>query len=46
MPAAIRHGAENVPGPSVGWIMAPLQNFQPVTAAGTYTIDPNTNLIE
>jgi len=26
--------------------MAPLQNLQPITAAGTYTIDPSTNLIE
>jgi len=33
-------------GPRVGWIMAPLQNLQPITAAGTYTIDPSTNLIE
>jgi hypothetical protein len=33
-------------GPSVGWIMAPLQNLQPITAAGTYNIDPSTNLIE
>src|SRR6516165_7752995 len=33
-------------GPSVGWIYAPYQNLQPITAAGTYTIDPSTNLIE
>jgi hypothetical protein len=33
-------------GPSVGWIMAPLQNILPITAAGTYNIDPSTNLIE
>jgi hypothetical protein len=26
--------------------MAPLQNLLPVTAAGTYTLDPSTNLVE
>jgi hypothetical protein len=33
-------------GPSVGWIMVPWQNLLPITAAGTYNIDPSTNLIE
>jgi hypothetical protein len=33
-------------GPSVGWIMAPYQNILPITAAGTYTLDPSTNLVE
>ena len=33
-------------GPSVGWIMRPQQNIQPITTAGTYAIDPSTNLIE
>jgi hypothetical protein len=33
-------------GPSVGWIMAPYQNILPITAAGTYTPDPSTNLVE
>jgi hypothetical protein len=33
-------------GPSVGWIEAPAQNILPITSAGTYNIDPSTNLIE
>jgi hypothetical protein len=33
-------------GPSVGWIERPYQNLLPITAAGNYTIDPSTNLIE
>ena len=33
-------------GPSVGWIERPYQNLQPITVAGTYTIDPSTNLVE
>lgn len=33
-------------GPSVGWIYVPLQNVLPITAAGTYAIDPSTSLIE
>ena len=33
-------------GPSVGWIWRPLQNILPITAAGTYAVDPSFNLIE
>jgi hypothetical protein len=33
-------------GPSVGWVMGPLQNILPVSAAGTYTLDPSTTLVE
>jgi hypothetical protein len=33
-------------GPSIGWLDIPGQNIQPITAAGTYTIDPSINLIE
>jgi hypothetical protein len=33
-------------GPSIGWIDVPWQNLLPVTAAGTYTLDPSTNLVE
>jgi len=33
-------------GPSVGWIMAPYQIVLPITAAGTYSLDPSTNLVE
>jgi hypothetical protein len=33
-------------GPSVGWIDAPYQNLLPITAAGTYNLDPSTNLVE
>ena len=32
-------------GPSVGWINAPLQNILPITASGTYTLDPSTSLV-
>jgi hypothetical protein len=41
-----RQWSQTYLGPSVGWIWRPLQNVQPITAAGTYTIDPSTNLIE
>jgi hypothetical protein len=33
-------------GPSIGWLDIPGQNLQPITAAGTYTIDPSINLVE
>jgi hypothetical protein len=33
-------------GPSIGWLDIPGQNVQPITAAGTYSIDPSINLIE
>jgi hypothetical protein len=32
-------------GPSVGWVRKPIQNILPITAGGTYTIDPSTSLI-
>lgn len=32
-------------GPSVGWIWVPANNVLPLTAAGTYTIDPSTSLV-
>jgi len=36
-------------GPSVGWIWVPKRNSYPggpITAAGTYTLDPSTNYVE
>src|SRR3974390_369037 len=33
-------------GPSVGWVMGPLQNILPVSATGTYTLDPSVSLVE
>jgi hypothetical protein len=33
-------------GPSVGWVSAPLQNILPVTAGGTYILDPSVSLVE
>src|SRR5437899_2021620 len=33
-------------GPTVGWVVAPAGNSLLITAAGTYTIDPSTTLIE
>src|SRR6516164_11438278 len=33
-------------GPSVGWIYVPYQNILPVTSAGSYVLDPSTNLVE
>src|SRR5215469_10565960 len=33
-------------GPSVGWVMAPYQNVMPVTAAGSYAIDPSISLVQ
>lgn len=33
-------------GPSVGWINEPLQNVLVITAAGSYVLDPSTNLVE
>lgn len=32
-------------GPSVGWVWYPVTNRLFITAAGTYTISPSTNLI-
>jgi hypothetical protein len=33
-------------GPSIGWQLVPYQSILPVTAAGTYNLDPSTNLVE
>jgi hypothetical protein len=41
-----RQWSRNYLGPSVGWIQVPYQNLLPVTAAGTYNLDPSTNLVE
>jgi hypothetical protein len=41
-----RQWSKNYLGPSIGWVEVPRQNIQPITAAGTYNIDPSTNLIE
>jgi hypothetical protein len=32
-------------GPSVGWVRLPSRNLLEITAAGTYTLDPSTNLV-
>ena|SRR5689334_11927180 len=32
-------------GPSVGWIWIPDVSVLPITAAGTYTLDPSTNYV-
>jgi hypothetical protein len=37
-----RQWSRNYLGPSIGWIDVPWQNLLPVTAAGTYNIDPST----
>jgi hypothetical protein len=44
--AITRHWQRVYMGPSIGWLDIPGQNVQPITTAGTYTIDPSTNLIE
>jgi hypothetical protein len=41
-----RQWSRNYLGPSIGWIDVPWQNLLPVTAAGTYALDPSTNLVE
>jgi hypothetical protein len=33
-------------GPTVGWQPYPVQNLLPVTQAGTYALDPSTNIVE
>lgn len=33
-------------GPSVGWVYIPLRNQLGITAAGTYTLDLSTNLVQ
>jgi hypothetical protein len=33
-------------GPSVGWVMGPAQNIQPITVSGTYVLDPSTTLVQ
>jgi hypothetical protein len=32
-------------GPSVGWVRVPARNLFTITVAGTYTLDPSTNLV-
>lgn len=32
-------------GPSVGWVNVPSQNYFPITAGGTYILDPSTNFV-
>ncbi len=32
-------------GPSVGWIYVPQSNVLNITAAGSYTLDPSTNVV-
>ena len=44
--AITRHWQQVYMGPSIGWLDIPGQNVQPITTAGTYTIDPSINLIE
>jgi hypothetical protein len=44
--AITRHWQRTYLGPSIGWLDIPGQNMQPITAAGTYAIDPSINLIE
>lgn len=41
-----RQWVRNYLGPSVGWVNTPLQNILPITAAGTYAVDPSVSLIE
>lgn len=33
-------------GPSLGWVWMPNRNVLQITAAGTYTLDPSTSLVE
>jgi hypothetical protein len=33
-------------GPSIGWVTLPLQNVLPITSAGTYTLSPDTTLVQ
>jgi hypothetical protein len=33
-------------GPSIGWQPYPIQNLLPITAEGSYSIDPSFNMIE
>lgn len=33
-------------GPSVGWITIPYRNVLIITAAGTYTLNPSTSLVQ
>ncbi len=40
-----RNWVKSFLGPSIGWIWTPVQNFLPITAGGTYTLDPSTNFV-
>jgi hypothetical protein len=33
-------------GPSVGWVRAPAQNILLIAAAGTFSLDPSTSLVQ
>jgi hypothetical protein len=44
--AITRHWQRVYFGPSLGWLDIPGQNVQPITAAGTYTIDASINIVE
>jgi hypothetical protein len=33
-------------GPTVGWVAYPVQNLLPITAAGSYVLDPAINVVE
>jgi hypothetical protein len=33
-------------GPSIGWIMEPLQNVLSISAGGTFVIDPSSSLVQ
>jgi hypothetical protein len=41
-----RQWVKNWMGPSVGWVMAPLQNVLLITTAGTFSLDPSVSLVE
>ncbi len=40
-----RNWVKSYLGPSVGWVWTPEQNVLPITAAGTYSLDPSVSLV-
>lgn len=32
-------------GPTLGWVPTPIDSILPITAAGTYTLDPSTSVV-
>lgn len=40
-----REWVETYLGPSVGWVRLPSRNLLEITAGGSYTLDPSTNLV-